>query len=502
MATLLPPKSKRQKLIEKNAVVEEVPNDVGNVVAQFKSVDGAQSGPSLTVPANVTTEQLTLLVNEILKTEEDEQTPYSFAVELKSKKETNTVALDGSLWDVISRYKKSTEDVFTIIYRPEAVFRVRPVTRCSSALQGHSEPILCAEFSPDGSSLATGSGDMTVRLWDLNTETPHHTLSGHGGWVLCVAWSPNGRMVASGSADGRIRLWDARTGKEAGELRGHTKWIMSLAWEPLHSNAKANRLVSASKDGTVRVWDVLMRKCEFTMSSHNASVNMVKWGGEGLIYSASSDKTIKVWDGKSGKLVRTLAEHAHWVNALALSTDFILRTGAFDHTGKRPANDEQAHEWALKRYREFIKTNPERLMSASDDFTLFLWDPVNSKKSIARLTGHQKLVNHVTFSPSSHMVASASFDNSIKVWDGRTGKFLMSLRGHVGPVYRCAWSSDSRMLITASKDSTLKIWDLKTAKIKLDLPGHTEDVYCVDWSPGGDKVVSGGKDRLLRIWKH
>lgn len=65
---------------------------------------------------------------------------------------------------------------------------------------------------------------------------------------------------------------------------------------------------------------------------------------------------------------------------------------------------------------------PERLVSGSDDFTLFLWSPAEDKKPLARMTGHQALINQVVFSPDSRVIASASFDKSIKLWDGRTGK--------------------------------------------------------------------------------
>ena len=88
----------------------------------------------------------------------------------------------------------------------------------------------------------------------------------------------------------------------------------------------------------------------------------------------------------------------------------------------------------------------------------------------------------------------------MKLWDGRTGKFIANLRGHVASVYRVAWSSDSRMLVSASKDSTLKLWNLKTFKIKVDLPGHEDEVYCVDFV--ADKVASGGRDRMIKIWRH
>lgn len=113
-----------------------------------------------------------------------------------------------------------------------------------------------------------------------------------------------------------------------------------------------------------------------------------------------------------------------------------------------------------------MSTHPETLITGSDDHTLFLWpDQASSsfsssatpKKPLARLTGHQKQVNHVAFSPDGRWIASAGFDNAVKIWEGRTGKFVASLRGHVAAVYRVAWSADSRMLVSASKDSTLKV---------------------------------------------
>jgi len=149
--------------------------------------------------------------------------------------------------------KFTPEDTIVVHCSPQSVFRVRPATRCSSTLSGwlfrfrklityrtdfdlgHSSPILCASFSPTGKLLATGSGDTNARLWDLNTETPSHTLSGHKGWVLCVEWEPMERKLASGGHDGHVRIWDPKTGKAIGDaLRGHTKWITSLAWEPIH----------------------------------------------------------------------------------------------------------------------------------------------------------------------------------------------------------------------------------------------------------------------------
>jgi ribosome assembly protein 4 len=105
------------------------------------------------------------------------------------------------------------ETVLPLVYKPEAMFRIRPVTRASSTLEGHTEAVLSVAFSPDGKSLASGSGDTTVRIWDLTTETPVHTCEGHKHWVLFVSFSPDCKKIASGGMDHNILIWNAETGE-------------------------------------------------------------------------------------------------------------------------------------------------------------------------------------------------------------------------------------------------------------------------------------------------
>lgn len=128
---------------------------------------------------------------------------------------------------------------------------------------------------------------------------------------------------------------------------------------------------------------------------------------------------------------------------------------------------------ALKRYTSLLSSTPELLITGSDDHTLFLWSPFHSSgsqttsniKPLNRLTGHQRQISHVAFSPDGRWAVSASWDASLRLWDGRTGKFVGTLRGHVGAVYRVAWSSDSRMVVSASKDSTVKVCNSRSAKV-------------------------------------
>eukprot|EP01018_Ginkgo_biloba_P020734 Gb_18371 [translate_table: standard] len=469
----------------------QLPPPVNNIICMLTDPDGNSLGAPVDLPQDAGPPQLQALVNVLLKNEE--KLPYAFYI--------SDQELVGQLGAYLLKNKVSVEQVLRIVYQPQAVFRIRPVNRCSSTIAGHTEAVLSVSFSPDGRQLASGSGDTTVRFWDLNTQSPLYTCTGHRNWVLCIAWSPDGKQLVSGSKDGDLRIWDPETGKALGNpLNGHKKWITGLAWEPVHLQAPCRRFASSSKDGDVRVWDTVLRKCVMSLTGHTLAVTCVKWGGDGLIYSSSQDCTIKVWETSQGKLIRELKGHGHWVNTLALSTEFALRTGPYDHTGKQYTSAEEMKEAALEKYKKAKRDAPERLVSGSDDFTMFLWEPTSSKHPKARMTGHQQLVNHVYFSPDGQWVASASFDKSVKLWNGSTGKFITTFRGHVGPVYQISWSADSRLLLSGSKDSTMKLWDMRTLKLREDLPGHADEVFTVDWSPDGEKVASGGKDRVLKLW--
>ena len=476
--------------------------EVKDAIIGLRGQDGSSLGPPLKVPLSMEPKNLEVLVNKLLSEGDDDDDdndgiprPYSFFIE--------EIELSGSLRQHLEKHGNSLESL-EVTYKPQAWFKVLPVSRCSATMTGHTESVLSVSFSPCGRHLASGSGDTTVRLWDLNTQTRQNECKGHGDWVLCVSWSPDSKVLASGDNKGAVLLWDPECGDKIGALRGHKDAVTAISWEPAHLSLPSRRLVTSSRDKSLRVWDCGTRQCLFSMHSHRQAVTSCVWSGQGLIYSSGRDTAIFVWDTERGVMVRQLQGHGHWVNTMALSTEHALRSGPFDHKGQRPAGDEEARRAALGRYEAALGGRPERMVSGSDDFTMFLWQPgqQDGKRPLARMTGHKNLVNQVRFSPDGQWIASASFDKSVKLWNGHTGKFVCSFFGHVAPVYQVSWSADSRLVCSGSKDSTLKVWDLRTKKLRGDLPGHEDEVFAVDWCGTGAFVASGGRDRCLKLWRH
>jgi hypothetical protein len=147
-------------------------------------------------------------------------------------------------------------------------------------------------FSPGGRRLGSGSGDDTVRLWDVDSGREMYTLIGHTEGVWSVAFSPNGRLLASGAEDNAVRLWNVDGGREVHTLTGHTDRVRGVAFSP-----DGRLLASGSWDNTMRLWDVDSGREVHALTGHTNWVSGVAYSPDGrLLASCSSDRTVQLWD--------------------------------------------------------------------------------------------------------------------------------------------------------------------------------------------------------------
>ena len=119
----------------------------------------------------------------------------------------------------------------------------------------------------------------------------------------------------------------------------------------------------------------------------------------------------------------------------------------------------------------------------------------------AELRGHTALVYSVAFSPDGKQLATAGFDNVVKIWDTTTGKELRTLTGHTGPVYCVVYSKDGSTIATSSQDKTIRLWKAADGMFLREIKGHTDIVDCVAFSPDGKLLASGGgrEDKTVRL---
>jgi WD40 repeat protein len=412
----------------------------------------------------------------------------------------------------------------------------------STRLRGHDGEVFAAAFSPDGSTLATGGNDGTVRLWDLDQPgVDPVVLRGRSGWVTSLAFSPDGSTLATGGNDGTVRLWDAAGASEpVGEFTGLDVQLRSLVFGDDHTLIvggcdERDEITRICEAGLVRAWDVAeptLTSVAWERSVPDTYVRAVAVSPDGRLLAAGGcsepypgtdacvpDPTvIRVWDLEGNADPAILTGHTGAVNALAFSPDGRTLVSGSDDSTIRLWEGRSADEFEfvaeLTGHDEPVRAvafshDGALIVSAGQDETVRLWNHTMGNVQVATLGGSEEWVRALAISPDSRLLATSSTNGSVRLWHlGGAPRFPAPgvLHGHQEREGRQNWvfglavSPDGATLASASDDATVMLWPLDQSGSLPRVLDHDRRVTSVAFSPDGSKLASGSDDGRVRLW--
>ncbi|KAG6333192.1 hypothetical protein ID866_5896 [Astraeus odoratus] len=367
--------------------------------------------------------------------------------------------------------------------------------------------------SPDGRYIVSATTQV-VSVYDstsyeLLTKVP---FAGQQA-VKFVKFSPDSQKVASCHTDRSVRLWDALSGKETvPTMEQHTGAVYALAF-----SEDGTRLISGGQDQKIMVWDAETGELTCELAGHTKTILCLAFAPTGTRFvSGSRDSSIRRWDAATSQaILPPIIHHEGGVTALTYTPDGQLLISASDHkfiyvsdaeTGtllRFPGNPDlpfilSGHKSAI--YSIAISPNGTLLASASKDTTVRLWDIHKGVEHTALVRQHRLQLRCVAFTADGQRIVTASSgDPVVRVWDVESTGSMGIPRRHKGLVGSLAFSSDGKYLVSGGKDQRVRVWNAETGETTMEFVLE-QGVYQVGFSEDDSKIAATDDKGATFTW--
>lgn len=354
------------------------------------------------------------------------------------------------------------------------------------------------------------------------------TLDAHDGPVTALVVSPGGEWIASGGADGRLKIWRERNGELLSSLFAHEGGIFALAW--LVRSPGQDLVVTAGRDQYLRIWDWRSERELKNWRPQGgqiralASLNPQAIGSESDFVSSGDDKVIRGWNSETGREVWSLRGHLDRVFCVsAAAGGATLVSGGEDRTVRLWGDQFRRELRTFRSSRDRVRCvalEPEAAwaVSGGDDQMLRILQLRSGSELVAQ--GHRGRINCLgigrrsgsTNQPevdgrpasASYFIASGSDDDTVRIWDSRTGEELALLRGHNGPVEALSVDPVGEWVASGGEDGTLRFWKVNPGNREITHRQtgleHNARINSLISVPGREIIASGSDDATIKLW--